>query len=90
MFRLLMWLVAMVVAITFFRGIVGILGKAVGNHVGRSRMPQPPKPEAIPEPLRKCAECGLYATAYATAQNGGSERHYCSAACQERAEAAHR
>ena len=90
MIRLIVWLIALIVGVTFLRGVIGIFGKAIGNHVGRQRVPRPPQPDGVQEPLRKCAQCGDYAAVYATSQRGGAERHYCSPDCQERAEAARR
>jgi hypothetical protein len=90
MLRVIMWLLGLVIAITFLRGVIGIFGKAIGDQMGRSRVPRPPRPENLGGPLRQCAECGEFATVYATSQRGGTERHYCSPACQERADVARR
>jgi hypothetical protein len=94
MVRLILWLVCAIVAVTFLRGVIGIFGKALGNYIGGSRAPERASGASgggsggsSSGMLRKCAECGTFAPVYATVQRGG-ERHYCSAECQEKAEAA--
>lgn len=87
MFRMILWLFAAIIAISFLRGVVGIFGKAMSKHIGTPRAPQR---EGANEALKKCASCGTFAPSFAVTQRGGVERHYCSPECQEQADAARR
>ena len=87
MFRMILWLFAAIIAISFLRGVIGIFGKTLGKYVNAPRTPQA---GGHNEALKKCASCGVFAPSYAVAQRGGVERHYCSPECQERADAERR
>lgn len=87
MFRMILWLLAAIVAISFLRGVIGIFGKAASKYVGTPRTPQA---GGSNQALKKCASCGVFAPSYAVSQRGGEERHYCSPECQEKADAARR
>ena len=86
MIRMVLWLFAAIIAISFLRGVIGIFGKALGKYVSSPGVPARGSHGA----LKKCASCGVFAPAYAVSQRGGEERHYCSPECQETADAARR
>ena len=79
MVRLILWLIGAVVAISFLRGVVGIFGRAVGNHMGGT--PNVPPTTPVKAALKKCASCGVYAPSHAKLQRGGETLHFCSADC---------
>ncbi|MBY0376066.1 MAG: hypothetical protein K2Q23_18865 [Bryobacteraceae bacterium] len=94
MIRVLMYLIGALVAITFLRGVIGILGRAFSNHAGKSSAPKedaPPRqtttatpPKAVGGELKRCAVCGIYAPAHS---NKG-EVYFCSAECEQKYQAA--
>ena len=86
MIRVLMYLIGALIAITFLRGVIGILGRAFSNKVGASTPPPDAKPSAAPPPkavggeLRRCAVCGIYAPAHAHQ----GESYFCSPECEKK------
>ena len=93
MIRVLMYLIGALVAITFLRGVIGIIGRAFSNTVGGGKAaPEPPPAQATAAPppkvvggeLKRCAVCGVYAPA----QSNKGEAHFCSAECASKYQAA--
>jgi hypothetical protein len=84
MIRMLLWLFGAIIAISFLRGVIGIAGKFLGDHIGSPKSPQRAAGSAASRgALKKCAVCGTFAEPSATVQRDG-EKHYCSAACMEK------
>jgi len=89
MFRMLAWLMGAIVAISFLRGVIGIVGKLMGDQIASPRTPRPSTGTASSQgALKKCAACGTYATPFTTVERDGQKQHYCSAECASKSAAA--
>ena len=87
MLRTLIYLLLTIFLITFLRGVIGLIGKAV------AQLFQPNSPSgsarrdsASAGELKQCANCGVY-TSKATAlrkRSGGEDHYFCSLSCRDK------
>lgn len=90
MFRVIFWLLGLVVAISVLRGIIGIILKGLGDLVSpRSTQPGAPRPSnqvPLTGELKKDPACGTYiAAATSLHENVGGETFYfCSKQCRDK------
>ena len=92
MFRFLFYLLGIVLAISIFRSVVGVIGQLLANLLGNSQATagggaQPRRP-AVPvsEALKKDPVCGAYVapSTAVTKTVGAVTYYYCSAECSNR------
>jgi hypothetical protein len=84
-FRALLYLLTLVVAITVVKSVIGIFAKAFQNVASPQAQPRAPgKPAA--ETLKKDPVCGTFVAASTEFQKtkGGSTYYFCSAACRDK------
>ncbi|MBY0502339.1 MAG: hypothetical protein K2X03_00415 [Bryobacteraceae bacterium] len=68
-----------ILAITFIRMVMGLIGKAVGDLVTQPKAGSPAA--ATRGALKKCAVCGIHAPPHSSR----GELHYCSPECAAKA-----
>jgi hypothetical protein len=88
--RTILLLFAAVIAITFLRAIIGLVGKGVAQLFEpdprrRAQTSQPKTSEAGAE-LVQCPGCGIYVSTETRLRKtvDGKVRHFCSEACQKK------
>ena len=88
MFRALLSLIAIVLAISVIRSIVGVLSKAFSEFTNPSNGPSGPRARTVPpvESLQKDPVCGTYiAPSAAVVQMVNGEKvYFCSPACRDK------
>ncbi len=88
MFRALFYLIAIVLAISVIRSIVGVLSKAFSEFTNASSEPSRPRTRTVPpaESLKKDPVCGTYiAPSTAIVQMVHGEKvFFCSPACRDK------
>jgi YHS domain-containing protein len=87
-FRALFYLIAVVLAISVIRSIVGVLSKAFSEFTNPSSEPSRPRTRTVPpaESLKKDPVCGTYiapSTAIVQLVNG-EKLYFCSPACRDK------
>ena len=86
MFRLIFYLLGMVVFITLIRGVIGVLARAFSSFAAPPP-PQAAKPEIpLSGELKKDPECGTYISAATSIKRtvDGETYHFCSAECRDK------
>lgn len=88
MLRTLIYLIGALLAITFVRGVIGILGRAFTQQASKpsdessasrsSATTTAPPPKAVGGELKKCSVCGVYAPAH----SHRGDASFCSAECE--------
>lgn len=90
MLRALIYLIVSIVAITFIRGVIGIIMRGMGEALKEESQPPPRQTTASATPtqgeLKPCAQCGTYVLTSRAISDGG--RNYCSEDCRKKATAA--
>jgi len=90
MFRVIFWLLGIVVAISVFRAIVGILFKGLGDLLGPRPNPAAQRQSANQVPLtgelKKDPACGTYISAATSLHEkvGGETYYFCSKECRDK------
>jgi YHS domain-containing protein len=91
MFRVIFYLLVMVVAITVLKSIVGIVLKGVSEAMKPGSTPpgaSPPRPNQVPltGELKKDPVCGTYIAAASSIREklGGQTFHFCSPECRDK------
>jgi membrane protease subunit (stomatin/prohibitin family) len=99
MIRYLLITIFSILALTFFRAIMGVVQKAVVNEVksamggqdqpAPAQQQQPGKSGPAATTLRKCANCGTYKPEGVMNRYGSGDKtvFFCSADCQKKANA---
>jgi YHS domain-containing protein len=87
-FRTLLYLIAIVLAISVIRSIVGVLSKAFSEFTGVASEPSRQRARTVPptESLQKDPVCGTYiapSTAIVQMVNG-EKVYFCSPACRDK------
>lgn len=86
MFRLIFYLLGMLVFITLIRGVIGVLGRALSSFI-TPPPPPAPKPEMpVSGELKKDPACGTYISAATSIKRtvDGETYHFCSAECRDK------
>lgn len=86
MLRTLIYLIGALLAITFVKGVIGIISRAFtqasksSNESSASRpsATTAPPPKAVGGELKKCSVCGVYAPAH----SHRGDASFCSAECE--------
>jgi len=87
MFRLIFYLLGMLVFITLIRGVIGVLARAFSSFIAPPPPPQAPKPEMSSSgELKKDPACGTYISAATSIKRtvDGETYHFCSAECRDK------
>lgn len=90
MFRVIFWLLGLVVAISVLRGIIGIILKGLGDLLSpRSSQPGAPRPSPqvpLTGELKKDPACGTYIAAATSLHEivGGETFYFCSKQCRDK------
>ena len=87
--RVILYIFGAVIAISFLKGVMGIVGRVFSEGFGGSPVRPMPKPQAaVGHELKKCSVCGVYAPPFAKRPNGKEFEWYCSAECEAKRVAA--
>lgn len=84
MIRTLIYLLVTVLIITFLRGVIGLIGKAV------AQLFEPARPDSQTAPtggeLKQDPVCGIYVSTATKVRKtvNGKEYYFCSEACREK------
>src|ERR1700731_4466245 len=90
MFRVIFWLLGLVVIISILRGVIGIIFKGLGELVSpRSRKPggqSPSNSVPLTGELKKDPACGTYIAAANSIHEtvGGETFYFCSRQCRDK------
>ena len=90
MFRVIFWLLGLVVIISILRGVIGIIFKGIGELVSpRSRQPggqSPSNQVPLTGELKKDPACGTYIAAATSIHEtvGGETFYFCSTQCRDK------
>jgi YHS domain-containing protein len=90
MFRVILWLIGLVVMISLLRGIIGIILKGFGDLLSPSSRPQTRERPATQVPLsgelKKDPACGTYIAAATSLKEtvGGETLYFCSKQCRDK------
>ncbi len=90
MFRVIFWLLGLVVAISVLRGIIGIILKGIGDLLSpRSSQPSARRPSnqvPLTGELKKDPACGTYIAAASSIHEtvGGETFYFCSRQCRDK------
>lgn len=87
MFRLIFYLLGMLVFITLIRSVIGVLGRVFSSFVAPPVPQQASKPEIpLSGELKKDPECGTYISAATSIKRtvDGETYHFCSAECRDK------
>lgn len=90
MFRIIFWLLGLVLMISFVRGVIGIVMKGFSGLVNPPSSPQTRQPSDGQVPLtgelKKDPACGTYISAATSIHEnvGGQTFYFCSAQCRDK------
>jgi len=89
MFRLILWLISAVIAITFIRSVIGVLARGFSLLVNPQQSPQRgPTSANVPltGELKRDPVCGTFVSTNTSVKHGaGADAvHFCSAACRDK------
>jgi YHS domain-containing protein len=90
MFRIIFWLLGLVVIISLLRGVIGIIFRGLGELVNpRSNQPGVQRPQnqvPLSGELKKDPTCGTYIAAASSIHEnlGGETFYFCSKQCRDK------
>jgi len=89
MFRFILWLISAIFLITFLRGVIGVIARALTYMLHPQQAPQRGSSASnvpLTGELKRDPVCGTYISTSTSVKHGaGSETvHFCSAACRDK------